>query len=248
MKTFQKRLYNALPRAVPAASGSSSSSPLSRARSNSASSSRSLYTASVSSSPLAFFESGGPPTASRPHVVARLESRVEVELHTNAHTHGTGQQSNQPPTTQGGNSGGAPPPWTLALSTPNSNPSSSPHGGSAHHSVSFFPYAPFTATPAYSPAIPPNLDTKPHPRRQRLRYHLDVGAYGIAKRRSRLKHESVRPRSSLSSSPPEDLHLAHAVGEDAYFVRENAMGVADGVGGWARLTGAMPWPMIPPYL
>ncbi|KZS93908.1 hypothetical protein SISNIDRAFT_401072, partial [Sistotremastrum niveocremeum HHB9708] len=30
------------------------------------------------------------------------------------------------------------------------------------------------------------------------------------------------------------LDLAVQVGEDAYFIRENAMGVADGVGGWAR--------------
>ena len=29
--------------------------------------------------------------------------------------------------------------------------------------------------------------------------------------------------------------LAVQIGEDAYFVRDNAMGVADGVGGWARV-------------
>lgn len=32
----------------------------------------------------------------------------------------------------------------------------------------------------------------------------------------------------------EDLSFAVQVGEDAYFIQENAMGVADGVGGWSR--------------
>jgi len=32
----------------------------------------------------------------------------------------------------------------------------------------------------------------------------------------------------------DGLDLAVQVGEDAYFVRDNAMGVADGVGGWCR--------------
>jgi hypothetical protein len=32
----------------------------------------------------------------------------------------------------------------------------------------------------------------------------------------------------------DGLDLAIQVGEDAYFVRDNAMGVADGVGGWCR--------------
>lgn len=244
MKTFQKRLYHALPRAVPTASSSSSPSPISRVRSNSASSPRSLYTASGPSSPLSFFESGGAPAASRPHV-ARLESRVEIELHSNAHTHGTNQQSPHNSATQGGNPGGGPPPWSLALTTPNSNPSSSPHSGTAHHSVSFFPYAPFTAIPTYNPLISPNPELRPHPKRQRTRYHLDVGAYGIAKRRSRTRNDGSRPSSLSAGTSSEDLHLASAVGEDAYFVRENAMGVADGVGGWSRVRGT---PLAPPTI
>ena len=32
----------------------------------------------------------------------------------------------------------------------------------------------------------------------------------------------------------DGVDLAVQVGEDAYFVRDNAMGVADGVGGWCR--------------
>ncbi|KIY63616.1 protein serine/threonine phosphatase 2C [Cylindrobasidium torrendii FP15055 ss-10] len=50
---------------------------------------------------------------------------------------------------------------------------------------------------------------------------LDVGGYGIAK--------------TGSGSAREDNGVAQ-VGEDAYFVRKNAMGVADGVGGWAKST------------
>lgn len=75
------------------------------------------------------------------------------------------------------------------------------------------------------------------PKRQRLKYHLDVGAYGIPKRcRSATLRASLPTR--LSPQPPEsdDLDLAIQVGEDAYFVRDNAMGVADGVGGWAKKT------------
>ena len=75
-----------------------------------------------------------------------------------------------------------------------------------------------------------------------MRYHLDVGAYGIP------KHATKPVKSGMGSSgvstgrvfqdlPAEDLSLAVQVGEDAYFIRENAMGVADGVGGWSRAKG-----------
>lgn len=46
---------------------------------------------------------------------------------------------------------------------------------------------------------------------------LDVGGYGI-------------PKVGLAEAGPS----AVQVGEDAYFVRRNAMGVADGVGGWRK--------------
>ncbi|KAJ7147597.1 hypothetical protein C8R43DRAFT_831118, partial [Mycena crocata] len=65
------------------------------------------------------------------------------------------------------------------------------------------------------------------------RYTLDVGAYGIPKR----GHRGVRGLVGATQQGQErtDAPLAVQVGEDAYFVRENAMGVADGVGGWARV-------------
>jgi serine/threonine protein phosphatase PrpC len=66
--------------------------------------------------------------------------------------------------------------------------------------------------------------SSPRHRRTCIRYQLDVGAYGIPKR---CRHHQ---RSFL----PDDSSLAVSIGEDAYFIRDNAMGVADGVGGWAR--------------
>ena len=68
-----------------------------------------------------------------------------------------------------------------------------------------------------------------------MRYHLDVGAYGIPKH---AKKKSGMGGAGVSTGCfTEDLSLAVQVGEDAYFIRENAMGVADGVGGWSRARG-----------
>lgn len=75
-------------------------------------------------------------------------------------------------------------------------------------------------------------------------YQLDVGAYGIPKRRRNDGFRGSRRRHQLSTDVIEefalgDWDLAEQVGEDAYFVREDAMGVADGVGGWnSRGNGA----------
>ncbi|GLB42944.1 putative rRNA-processing protein utp23 [Lyophyllum shimeji] len=86
-----------------------------------------------------------------------------------------------------------------------------------------------------------NSATPLHPRqkRPRPRYQLDVGAYGIPKR-------CRQPRRALHTHTPEPLPLAVQIGEDAYFVRENAMGVADGVGGWARTHPHTADPNTPP--
>ncbi|KAG8901414.1 hypothetical protein FRB99_005325 [Tulasnella sp. 403] len=85
-------------------------------------------------------------------------------------------------------------------------------------------------------------------------YRLEMGAYGIPKRRRQRddhdEHDCSRqsslaatsskstPSSTTAPSPPslkEDpswYNLAVQVGEDAYFLRPDALGVADGVGGW----------------
>ena len=68
---------------------------------------------------------------------------------------------------------------------------------------------------------PENHSPRAH-KRPRLKYQLDVGAYGIPKHRSR--SHPHHPHTALSVQ----------VGEDAYFIRDNALGIADGVGGWAK--------------
>ncbi|KAF8211137.1 hypothetical protein K438DRAFT_1808870 [Mycena galopus ATCC 62051] len=96
----------------------------------------------------------------------------------------------------------------LALAAPHSPTTHSPHPAQL---ALLFPYTPGPA--CSKPAGPPSTTGGARASRRRgPRYTLDVGAYGIPKRGH-----------------------AHRVGEDAYFVRENAMGVADGVGGWARV-------------
>ncbi|KII84710.1 hypothetical protein PLICRDRAFT_57238 [Plicaturopsis crispa FD-325 SS-3] len=167
--------------------------------------SRSLY-----SSSLAFFDSPPPPPPpptsrpGNPHIVST--HRLPVDGAENPHQH----HSN-------------PPPYSLALTPSHSLPSSPlPPGSSYHGQPIFFPYPPTTAL-LYS--APPKHAHRAHAKHPLLRFQLDVGAYGIPKRRA---HAS----GTQQSDGPMD--LAVQVGEDAYFVRDNAMGVADGVGGWAR--------------
>lgn len=87
----------------------------------------------------------------------------------------------------------------------------------------------FPSNPPLSPnPVPVQSITHPATRsprahkRPRLKYQLDVGAYGIPKHRSRT--HANHPHTALSVQ----------VGEDAYFIRGNALGIADGVGGWAK--------------
>ena len=233
MKPIHKRLYTVLPRPPPVASTSTASTsqlvPLSRVRSNSASSARSLTTASY----LPFFDApqGPPPPPTRggnSNVIVgtriAAEVRAEVEGHT---THPSSHQ-------QSGHL-----PYPLALTLGQSEVS--PH-------LPLSPYNPFLPYQVLSPlfvasAKAADAAAAPDPRkkRPRTRYHLDVGAYGIPKRsrghgtvvgvagRDGLGRLDVRPELSQ-----EELTRAVQVGEDAYFVRDNAMGVADGVGGWSR--------------
>lgn len=227
MKTIQKRFRTALPRP---------SSTISRVRSNSTPSSRSLYTANPSAGPLAFFDSPPqPPPSSRPgnpHILStsRLPVKAEGEGSTSPHSHnsphGQGQTSGQPP-------------YSLALTSPQSN-SSSPVTPASHQSAGFFPYSSFPIPFSVSPAD--LSDSHPRVKQHRVRYHLDVGAYGIPKHakkpvKSGMASSSVSTGRLFHDAPAEDLSLAVQVGEDAYFIRENAMGVADGVGGWSRTRG-----------
>ncbi|KAI9497538.1 phosphatase 2C-like domain-containing protein [Zychaea mexicana] len=97
-----------------------------------------------------------------------------------------------------------------------------------------------TATPL--PSIPPSsyyhnqlpffdffAATKPKPS-----YLFASGATGFAKR-GRPQHNHYDP-----TAPSDSYYQSVQVGEDAYFVRSDALGVADGVGGWAGTLGANP--------
>ncbi|KAH9846021.1 phosphatase 2C-like domain-containing protein [Lenzites betulinus] len=225
MKTIHKRFYTVLPRPV-AVAPAASSSQLPRVRSNSASSSRSLYT----STHLSFLDGPPPPpppssTRGNSNVIVgtRLvaEARGEIEGHTNHPSQG-----------QNGHL-----PYSIALTLGQSEVSS-------HLPLS--PYNPFLPYQSLSPLLVYSAKSAETPapehrqKRQRTRYQLDVGAYGIPKR-SRGQFVAGRDghgRFAAGDARPEphqELGRAVQVGEDAYFVRDNAMGVADGVGGWSKL-------------
>lgn len=242
MKTIQKRFCTALPRAV--SSPSASASAISRVRSNSAPSSRPLYTANSTSGPLAFFDSPPPPPpppSSRPgnpHIIST--SRLPVKVEGEGSSQSTSPHSHNSPHGQGQTSGQ--PPFSVALTSPQANSSSPPVVPASHQSAGFFPYSSFPPIPFCNVSLSDHSDSHPRVKRHRVRYHLDVGAYGIP------KHAKKRVKSGMGSPgvstglffqgvPTEDLSLAVQVGEDAFFIRENAMGVADGVGGWSRSRG-----------
>ncbi|KAJ2965242.1 hypothetical protein NUW54_g14184 [Trametes sanguinea] len=197
-------------------------------------SSRSLYTATH----LTFLDGPPPPppsTRGNSNLIigSRLaaEARGEVEGHTN-HPSNHGQSSHLP--------------YSIALTLGQSDASS-------HLPLS--PYNPILPYQSLSPLFVCSAKSADTPapdhrkKRQRTRYQLDVGAYGIPKRSrghcvaGRDGHGRMyAPGEARSESHQEDLlGRAVQVGEDAYFVRDNAMGVADGVGGWSRIrrTGAL---------
>ncbi|KAI0259478.1 phosphatase 2C-like domain-containing protein [Gloeopeniophorella convolvens] len=225
IKSFQKRLYTVLPRGVAAT----------RVRSNSAgASSRALHSFSPS---LAYFDPPQPPPSSRPSNLQLIStSRLPIEARAEPEAPNSGHS-------QHAHTGPAPP-SSLALTSPqSSNASSSPLSGlplTSLHAPPFFLYQPFAPPSALpSSAVLDPCSLSPYASTSKHRFHFDVGAYGIPKR-----HPSsvVSGRDgaggaelwSHSSKLTEGLDLAVQVGEDAYFVRENAMGVADGVGGWSR--------------
>jgi hypothetical protein len=244
-----KRLYTALPRAASSASASAASAPAGvRVRSNSASTStgsaRTLYTA-----PLAFFDAPPlalpgaapppPPPSSRPSgtgyaIPSRLAAEAKLSEGQQPSSNQQNQHSNQPPSHQNsGNGGGGPPPYSLAFSS--SGPSSLGSYSATHYPL-FYPYAPFGGAPLCAGleyVVEGEGEEEAHlTKRPRTRYHLDVGAYGIPKHARDVRRGAGRATTSTMAQGG-----AVQVGEDAYFIRENAMGIADGVGGWARNKG-----------
>ena len=195
-----------------------------RPRSNSANS-RSFY-AQPTVSPLAFFDAPPvphtPSPGSRPTTIGsslRLaQPKPEAETSQQSHNHSHGS---------------APPLFSAVLS-------SSPHSQSQNNGnyPQVFPYLPYpqpahltSAAATDSQLAESSLDV------DRPRYQLDVGAYGIPKtyKPSAPNRDFLQRKSGPSVC--EDATLATQVGEDAYFITDNAMGVADGVGGWKNRSG-----------
>jgi hypothetical protein len=223
VKSIQKRFYSALPRVV-ANNPIATSSTASRTRSNSVSipQSRSLYTANSSLLPHPYFDAPPPPSnSSRPTNALPVKARVLVEGRGEVES-GQAYTSNQPSANTG-------PPYSLALTS------------SYHKSQSISPSLassyPFLPTPLSSfngSSTTQSSESSTTCRKQKQRYQLDVGAYGIPKNARSGVLPGRQRRSLHTTSAYDDAHLAVGVGEDAYFIRNNAMGVADGVGGWAK--------------
>ena len=75
------------------------------------------------------------------------------------------------------------------------------------------------------------------------------GAYGIPKNTSQHTRTQAKGKGKeklLEATSSDDMleggeHcLSVSVGEDAYFLRSDSLGVADGVGGWSGHAGANP--------
>jgi hypothetical protein len=242
MKSIQKRFYNVLPRVGSASSSSSPSvtalpqSPASppRARSNSLSSSnRPFHSASSSVSPLSFFDTPFTPS-SRSSLPS--PSRLPIEAKPT-------ELEAPPPTPHGQSSqtNASHAPLSLGVTQPPSNNGhtlvGNLHGSSGHHAL--FPYSLTSASNLYPATLPTTHAHTQHvqAKKHKPKYQLYVGAYGIPKKCSANGISSSRKRGIpiRTQNAEEDMGLAVQIGEDAYFVRDNAMGVADGVGGWARV-------------
>ncbi|PIL32677.1 hypothetical protein GSI_05381 [Ganoderma sinense ZZ0214-1] len=227
MKTIHKRLYTVLPRsaAITPSTASTSQIPLPRPRSNSASSPRTLYT----SSHLSFFDGAAPSTPSPPSTSRGtnllLGTRVAAEVR--AEVEG---QTNHPSSHQQSTY------ITSSIASALGQSDSSSHLPILPYNP-FLPYQSLSPLFVYSAKSADALAPESRKKRHRTRYQLDVGAYGIPKRS---RGPCVAGRDGLGRFDgrvepcSEELSRAVQVGEDAYFVRENAMGVADGVGGWSR--------------
>lgn len=195
-----------------------------RPRSNSANS-RSFYT-QPTVSPLSFFDAPPvphtPSPGSRPTTIGSsirlVQPKPEAETSQQSHNHSNGY---------------APPLFSAVLS-------SSPHSQSQNigNYPQVFPYLPYPQPTHLAPAAATDAQlAEASFDVDRPRYQLDVGAYGIPKnyKPNAPNRDFLHRRSGPSVG--EDAALATQVGEDAYFITENAMGVADGVGGWKNRSG-----------
>jgi len=117
-------------------------------------------------------------------------------------------------------------------STQHSNTQNNPPTTTSLHLAPSAPGSPSSVSPVLHAPSPSHLNytflptrsstLSPRPRRYAPYYRLLPAVHGLPK-----------PRPRPLSPTDDSLYLAHQVGEDAYFIRPDALGVADGVGGWA---------------
>jgi len=216
IKSFHKRLYTVLPRgvAIPCVHPNSTE-------------------AYFPSSP--YFNPSTPPPSfhpSNPHLLSTTCLPIEARTEPEAPNFGHSQRAHTGPT-----------PSSLAINPPHlSNSSSTSFNGillSNLHAPPFFLYQPFTppsSLPAsvLDPCSPlcSSSTSQPH-------FHFNVGAYGIPKHHpSSIKpgYDGASDMDPWTQGPKltDGLDLTVQVSEDAYFVRDNAMGVVDGIGGWSH--------------
>ncbi|KAL1745906.1 hypothetical protein HDZ31DRAFT_35328 [Schizophyllum fasciatum] len=180
-----------------------------------------------------FFDSPPPPA---PRIST---SRLKGESHSSQSSHGQSTQSSH---SQASHQHA---PYSLALTSPHNQNGTHTLLPTANTLSSSYaaPYDPTSCSLQGGHADEAELAPGRRRRRKGHKYHFDLAAYGMPKRRcgsSSPRDGHLRP----SEEPHTDLSVQ--VGEDAYFLRDNAMGVADGVGGWARVKDLPPLPPSSP--
>lgn len=112
-------------------------------------------------------------------------------------------------------------------------PISSPTTKPERHTATFAYALNANASPAPTtaesqPGKPTTASPSSSPPRHEPQYILNASASGIPKQR----HQTPSPRTPQPSNPLTST-TAVQVGEDAYYIRPESLGISDGVGGWS---------------
>ncbi|GAA5867946.1 hypothetical protein JCM3774_004733 [Rhodotorula dairenensis] len=160
-------------------------------------------------------------------------------------SHDSGPSLSPGPVGPGYGSGSALPAAALDTASSSTTPASTSHSQQQQHSTTS------TAIPAtlFSHAPPASVPSHELPaffgsalniaRRSNLVFRN--GAFGIPKteyHRARSSAKGKEKAVSLAEASDAEHYLSVGVGEDAYFLRPDSLGVADGVGGWSGHAGA----------
>ncbi|KAL8286173.1 hypothetical protein RQP46_004661 [Phenoliferia psychrophenolica] len=192
---------------------------------------------------------------SRGYVLRRAGGVVVVTHRRAASSAAVGQRGGGHPSTASPKSASLPPPVEgsllvphsgpplLATATDSAGPTSHPTHSNTHNSnpdrATLFGASPSAGLPNHP--LPSFFGTSLSiARRSNLVFRN--GAYGIPKAKlgdDRGREGKGKDVASRETSEPEHA-LSVGIGEDAYFLRTDSLGVADGVGGWSGHAGANP--------